>query len=64
MELIRAVGGISWVVGIIVLFVQPTVGLLILALALILTVWSVTKTRERRHQELLDATRSAREEDR
>jgi Flp pilus assembly protein TadB len=61
MELVRAVGGISWVVGILILFVSPTVGLVVLTVALLFTVWSVSKTREKRHQELLEAARSVRE---
>jgi preprotein translocase subunit YajC len=57
MELIRAVGGISWVVGLVLLFTVPVVGLIVLGVAVLATIWSVQQTRERRHQELLAATR-------
>lgn len=54
-ELIRFVGGIGWVVGLILLVVSPTIGVIVLVFAVLATVASVTRTRERRHQELLDA---------
>jgi hypothetical protein len=57
MELIRAVGGISWVVGLVLLFTVPVAGLIVLGVAVLATIWSVQQTRERRHQELLAATR-------
>jgi hypothetical protein len=57
MELVRAIGGISWVVGLFTLLISPTFGLLIIGVAALLTVWSVSKTREQRHQELVRSVR-------
>jgi Flp pilus assembly protein TadB len=51
----KMIGAVLWVVGIIMLFVQPVAGMVILLAALALSVRSVQKTRERRHQEMLDA---------
>jgi len=50
-------GGLAWVVGLVFLLVAPTFGLLVLLLAIGLTAYTTRKTRERRHQELLDAAR-------
>ena len=55
LELVKIVGGIAWVVGLVMLFVVPTAGILILALAIALTIVSVNRTREHRHKELLAA---------
>ena len=41
----------------IMVFVEPVIGIVILLVALALSVRSVQKTRERRHQEMLEATR-------
>lgn len=57
MELLKAIGGIAWAVGLLTLLVEPAFGLAVLAVALLLSVRSVTKTRERRHREVLDAVR-------
>jgi Flp pilus assembly protein TadB len=53
----KMVGAVVWIVGVVMLFIQPVAGMVVLLAALALTVRSVQKTRERRHQEMLDATR-------
>jgi hypothetical protein len=53
----KIVGAVAWLIGIILLAVDPAIGVGVLVLALLLSVRSVQKTRERRHQEMLDATR-------
>lgn len=54
-EGIKLVGGLAWAAGIILLFVAPTLAVIILLAALALSVRSIQMTRERRHKELLDA---------
>jgi hypothetical protein len=61
-ELIKLVGGVSWIVGVVTLFVSPIFGVIILGVAVLATIASVTRTRERRHQELLDAARQRPED--
>jgi Flp pilus assembly protein TadB len=53
----KMIGAVIWIVGVVMLFVQPVAGVVVLLAALALSVRSVQKTRERRHQEMLDATR-------
>ena len=55
-ELVKAVGGISWAVGLIMLFAEPSLGLLILLFALVATLYVRAKDREKKHKELLQAT--------
>ena len=57
MELAKFVGALAWVVGVVMLFVAPVFGVVVLLVALLLSVWSTQKTREKRHQELVNATR-------
>lgn len=57
LELVKIAGGFLWVVGLVLLFTVPTLGLLLLAGAVGATAYSMRVTRERRHQELLDAAR-------
>ena len=54
-EVVELVGGIAWLVGLVTLFILPPLGLLILLVAIILTILSVVWTRQRRHQELVQA---------
>jgi len=61
-ELAKMAGGLAWVVGLVLLFTAPTIGLLMLLPAIGLTAYTTRKTRERRHQELLDAARQKPEE--
>ena len=56
-ELSKLIGAFAWLIGIILLAVDPAIGVGVLVLALLLSVRNVQKTRERRHQEMLDATR-------
>jgi hypothetical protein len=56
-ELSKLIGAFAWLIGIILLAVDPAIGVGVLVLALLFSVRSVQKTRERRHQEMLDATR-------
>ena len=55
LELAKFVGGVSWIVGVLLLFIVPEIGWVVLLVALLATIWVTTKTRERRHQELLAA---------
>ena len=57
-EIVKIVGGIAWPVGIVTLFVLPPFGILILLLAIVLTILSVVWTRQRRHDELIQAASS------
>lgn len=59
-EAVKAIGGIAWVIGIVLFLVQPTIGAFVLVIALLLTVWSVQKTREQRHKELVQSVREGR----
>jgi Flp pilus assembly protein TadB len=54
----KMIGAVVWIVGVVMLFVQPVAGMVVLLAALALSVRSVQKTRERRHREMLDATRN------
>ncbi len=63
MELVKIVGALAWVVGVVMLFVVPVFGVAVLLVALLLSVWTTQKTRERRHQELLDTTTVRRHRD-
>lgn len=56
-ETLKIVGAITWVAGFIFLLVVPVLGVVVLIVAALLSVQSATKTRERRHQEILDATK-------
>jgi hypothetical protein len=56
-ELSKLIGAFAWLIGIILLAVEPAIGFGVLVFALLFSVRSVQKTRERRHQEMLDATR-------
>lgn len=56
-EVVKIVGGVTWLAGFVFLFIVPVFGVAILAVALLLSVWSVQKTREKRHAELLDSVR-------
>jgi Flp pilus assembly protein TadB len=56
-ELVKFGGAILWIVGLVGLFLDPVFGMLVLVVALMLSIWSVQRTRQRRHQEVLDATR-------
>lgn len=56
-ELIKILGVLAWVAGLLLLLVDPVVAIGVLVLALLLTIRNVSLTREKRHQELLDATR-------
>ncbi len=58
LELVKFVGGISWVIGILFLFAVPPIGFLILLVALLCTIYATSKTREKRHAELLAASSS------
>ena len=55
-EGMKFVGGLLAVVGIVLLFVATPVGVLVLAVVGILGVVSVIRTRESRHDELVQAT--------
>ena len=48
---------LAWVFGIVGLFNSPIVGVLLIAVGFILTYMSFVWKRERRHQELLDASK-------
>ena len=57
MEGLKMVGGLAWVIGIVLFLVEPLLGFVVLLVALLLSVKSVQGTKERRHQELLEAAR-------
>jgi len=52
----------AWMFGVIGLLRGSFMGLLILILAGVLTYMSITNTRDRRHRELLEATRNKDDE--
>lgn len=56
-ELIKILGVIAWVVGLFLLLVDPVIAIVVFVVAGLLTARSVSITREKRHQELLDAQR-------
>ncbi len=56
-ELIKIAGVIAWVAGLFLLLVDPVVAIVVFIVAGLLTARSVSITREKRHQELLDAQR-------
>jgi Flp pilus assembly protein TadB len=56
-EAIKILGGVAWAIGLVLLLVSPVLGLFVLLVAVVLSVRSVQMTRERRHQEILDAAR-------
>lgn len=56
-ELIKIVGVIAWTVGLLLFLVDPVLAIAVLVVAVLLTIASVSRTREKRHQELLDAAR-------
>jgi hypothetical protein len=62
-ELVKFGGAILWLVGLIGLFVQPAFGVIVLGVALLMSIWSMQRTRQRRHEELVDATRYAPQRD-
>lgn len=47
MELIKAARAIGWGIGLVMLFVQPIFGLLILIVALMATIYLAREARER-----------------
>lgn len=55
LELVKIVGGISWVLGLVMWVADPTLAMLALVVAIICTIYSVSKTREQRHKELVTA---------
>jgi hypothetical protein len=57
-EVIRLVGALSWLLGLLLLLLFPPLGLLILLLALVLSILSVTRTRRERHEELIAAMKA------
>jgi Na+/H+ antiporter NhaD/arsenite permease-like protein len=57
-ELVKFGGAILWLVGLIALFVQPVFGVGVLVVALLMSVWSAQRTRQRRHEEIVEAARS------
>ncbi len=54
-EIVKLAGGLAWPVGLIVLFLLPPLGLTILFFAIVLTILSTSWTRQRRHNELVQA---------
>jgi hypothetical protein len=62
-EILRISATFAWIFGIIGLLRGSFMGLLILILAGVLTYMSVTNTRERRHREMVEATRNRKDDD-
>lgn len=54
--IVKAIGAILWFVGFIFLFVATPFGFALLVIALILSILSLTWTRQARHDELVNAT--------
>jgi hypothetical protein len=59
-ELIKVIGALMWLGGMILLFVAPPLGFLVLVGAIVLSFLSLVRTRRERHEELLAATQSPR----
>ena len=60
MELVKLIGGFAWVIGLVLFFaVDPTAGMVVLAVAILATLWSRAKDRERKHAELVHASQKA-----
>ena len=57
-EIVKLIGGVAWLVGLVMLFLLPPLGILILLLAIVLTILSVVWTRQRRQNELIQALSS------
>ena len=55
MELAKAMGGVAWVIGIVAVVLEPIVGIIILVIALMLTLWVRSKDREQKHAQLVQA---------
>lgn len=56
-ELGKIVGGVGIVTGLVLLFVNPMWGVIILLVVGIVGAGNMRRARERRHQELLNATK-------
>lgn len=62
-EFVKFGGAILWIVGLVGLFIQPVLGVLVLLVALLVSAGSVRRSRQRRHQELINAARHAPQRD-
>jgi hypothetical protein len=58
-EGVKFVGGLMIIAGLVLLFVVPVVGVLLLVLAAIIGVVSVMKTREKHHAEIVEAAKGS-----
>ena len=52
---VKVVGGIAWIAGLVLLFVAPPFGFLVLLVAVVLSILSLTWTRQARHEEVVAA---------
>ena len=53
---VKVIGGIAWVSGLVLLFLVPPIGVLILVVAVALSLLSLTWTRQARHAEVVAAS--------
>ena len=60
-EMIKFVGGVLWQITIPSLIVALQIGFPLLMVAIVLSIWSVSKGRQRRHDELIAAGREAQQ---
>lgn len=60
LELAKIIGALVWIVGLVLLFVLWPVGVLVLVLAVIISIYTATKTREKRHKEIVQAASQGR----
>lgn len=60
-ELAKIIGALAWVVGIFTIFLVPPLGIIALLVAVLITIYTVTKTREQRHQEVVHAALQGQE---
>lgn len=59
LELVKIVGALAWIVGLITLFLFPPVGMLVLLVAGVISIYTATKTRDKRHKDLVRAASQA-----
>ena len=56
--MVKIIGAIAWLAGLVLLFLFPPMGLLILLIAIVLSILSLTWTRQARHAEVVAAAKA------
>ena len=56
--MVKIIGAIAWLAGLVLLFLFPPMGFLILLIAIVLSILSLTWTRQARHAEVVAAAKA------